>query len=281
VDVNTTVVEDGETHRVNLTYDLTPDAMLYTNYSTGFRPGGVNRLTTAPPYQADTLTNVEAGAKTSWFDHRLRLNGAAFLEHWKNVQVATQGASGITSIANLGRATIKGGEAELEWLVIDGLTLSVSGTYVDARTATDFCRPIKATGQTVTDCSITSLDTAKGSHLPVTPDFKGNLTARYKFDMGGLHNFVQAAAVHQTSSTPSIENFQNESEGTIPGFTTADFSAGTGVGNWHVEAYIENAFDSHAELSRFTECGTVDCGVNYRSYVIKPMNYGVKFGQKF
>ncbi len=281
VDTNTKVVEDGETHRVNLTYEVTDNAMLYGTYSTGFRPGGVNRLTTAPPYEADTITNIEFGAKTSWFNHRVRLNGAAFLEHWKNVQVATQGASGITSIANLGRARIAGGEGELEWLVVDGLTLSMSGTYVDAVTTTDFCRPVKATGQPVSDCSLTSLDTAKGSHLPVTPNFKSNLTARYKFDWSGLQNYVQAAAVHQTSSTPSIENFQNIQEGKIPGYTSADFAVGTGMGNWHMEAFIDNAFDSRAELSRLTECGTVDCGTNYRSFIIKPRIIGLKFGQKF
>jgi outer membrane receptor protein involved in Fe transport len=281
VDVNTKVVEDGETHRLNFTYDITNDAMVYTTYSTGFRPGGVNRLTTAPPYRSDTITNVELGFKTSWFDHRLRLNGAGFIEHWKNIQVATQGASGITSIANLGKARILGGEGELEWLVIDGLTLSLSGTYVDARTTTDFCRPVKATGQTVTDCSLTSLDTAKGSHLPVTPNFKSNMTARYKFDAANLHNYAQAAVVHQTSSTPGIENFANEQEGTIPGYTSVDFALGTGMGNWHAEAYIDNAFDKRAELSRLTECGTVDCGTNYRSFIIKPRVFGIKFGQKF
>jgi outer membrane receptor protein involved in Fe transport len=281
VDTNTKVVEDGETHRVNLTYDVTPNVMAYTTYSTGFRPGGVNRLTTAPPYRSDTITNVEFGAKSSWFDHRVRLNGAAFLEHWKNVQVATQGQSGITSIANLGKARIIGGEAELEWLVLEKLTLSASGTYVDARTTTPFCRPIKATGQPTDDCSLTSLDTAKGSHLPVTPNFKSNITARYKFDWLGLNNYAQAAAVHQTSSTPNIENFQNVQEGLIPGYTAVDFALGTGSGNWHAEAFVSNAFDKRAELSRFTECGTVDCGTNYRSFIIQPRMFGIKFGQKF
>ena len=133
----------------------------------------------------------------------------------------------------------------------------------------------------MSDCSLTSLDTAKGSHLPVTPNFKSNLTARYKFDWSGLQNYVQAAAVHQTSSTPSIENFQNIQEGKIPGYTSADFAVGTGAGNWHMEAFIDNAFDSRAEISRFTECGTVDCGTNYRSFIIKPRILGLKFGQKF
>jgi iron complex outermembrane recepter protein len=37
------VVENGETHKINLTYQIDPDRMVYTTYSTGFRPGGNNR----------------------------------------------------------------------------------------------------------------------------------------------------------------------------------------------------------------------------------------------
>ena len=37
------VKEIGETHKVNLTWQIDDDKMLYATYSTGFRPGGVNR----------------------------------------------------------------------------------------------------------------------------------------------------------------------------------------------------------------------------------------------
>jgi outer membrane receptor protein involved in Fe transport len=281
VDVNDKVVENGETHRVNLTWDIDADRMIYGTYSTGFRPGGVNRLPTAPPYQSDTLVNIEGGWKTSWFDHHLRFNGAVFLEHWDNVQLATQGLYGIESIDNIGKATIKGVESQLEWAAFDGLTVSFSGTYLDAKTTTDFCVPIRATGAVVTDCSLTSIETPAGSHLPITPDFKGNLQARYSFAFRDFKNFVQAVVSHQTSSTPTIQGDVNAVLGTLPGFTTADFSVGTGRDNWKLEAYINNAFSSYGELARLTECGTLNCEQDYRSYLIKPMNFGIKFGQKF
>jgi iron complex outermembrane receptor protein len=279
VDTNTKVVADGETHRLNFQYQIDPDLMVYTTYSTGYRPGGVNRVTTAAPYRADTLTNIELGWKTSWLDHHVRFNGAVFYEHWKDVQVATQGQYGITSIQNLGKADIKGIESELEWAAAEHLVLGVSGTYVDAKTTTDFCTPDPKTGYPVASCAVP--DTVKGSRLPVTPQLKGDATARYKFNVGNFASFAQVAVIHQSSSVPTIEGTKNVLIGTIPGFTTEDFSVGTGMNNWHVEAYIENAFDSHGELSRGTECGTADCAAHYRSFLIKPMNFGVKFGQKF
>ena len=73
-----TTKEDGVTPRVNLTYKFTEEAMVYATYSEGFRPGGINRRGTLPPYEADWLTNYELGWKSTWFDNRLRFNGAVF-----------------------------------------------------------------------------------------------------------------------------------------------------------------------------------------------------------
>src|SRR5665213_1626575 len=63
------VSDSGQVPRVNLTYKITPDAMVYATWSKGFRPGGVNRTAQVgiPPYQADFLTNWEIGWKTQWF----------------------------------------------------------------------------------------------------------------------------------------------------------------------------------------------------------------------
>ena len=279
VDTNSKVIANGETHRINLQYQFDPDVMVYTTYSTGYRPGGVNRITTAAPYRADTLTNIEVGWKTAWLDHHLRLNGAIFLEHWKDVQVATQGQYGITSIQNLGKADIKGIESELEWAAAEHLVVGLSATYVHARTTTDFCTPDRSTGAPVASCAVP--DTPSGSQLPVTPELKANATARYKFNFGDFESFVQGAVIHQSSTVPSIEGSKNATIGTIPGYTSADFSVGTGKGNWHMEAYIENAFGSYGELGRVSECGTDNCDANYRSYIVRPTNYGIKFGQKF
>ena len=52
VNTDKKVVEHGETHRVNLQYQVTPDLMVYGTWSTGFRPGGNNRMPTAGSYQS-------------------------------------------------------------------------------------------------------------------------------------------------------------------------------------------------------------------------------------
>ena len=65
--VNKHVYEWGETHKFNLQWQIDDADMLYATYSTGFRPGGVNRVGSLPPYQSDSLTNYEIGWKTRWW----------------------------------------------------------------------------------------------------------------------------------------------------------------------------------------------------------------------
>jgi outer membrane receptor protein involved in Fe transport len=109
-----------------------------------------------------------------------------------------------------------------------------------------------------------------------------NGTARYKFDVGDYKSFLQGVVIHQSSSTSNLQVSYNDATGNVPHFTTFDFSVGTGMKDWHLEAYIENAFDKRGELARVTQCTSAAiCFADYRVYAIKPMNFGLKFGQKF
>jgi outer membrane receptor protein involved in Fe transport len=279
VNTDKKVVENGETHKVNLTYQIDPDVMVYGTYSTGFRPGGNNRLPQVAPYGSDTLTNFELGWKTAWLDHRLRANGAVFYEKWKGLQYSVSGSNGITSIINAANADIKGIEGDLSYLPIESLTLTGSGTYVDARTTNPLC-PLDPNTETVThDCADPIAPT--GTQLPVTPRLKLNGTARYRIDYLDYQNFIQATVVHQGSSTSQLNQTLNQEMGDLPRFTTFDFSVGTGMKNWQLSAYIENAFDTRGQLGRNAECASANCYTEYHVYPIKPMNFGVKFGQKF
>jgi len=281
VNTNKKVVESGETHKITLTYQIDPDRMVYGTYSTGFRPGGNNRLPNVASYAADTLTNFELGWKTAWLDHRLRTNGAVFYEKWNNFQYSVTGQSGITSIVNAANAQVKGIEGDVSWLALDSLTLSASGTYVNARTTQNLCN-LNEDEQVVHNCSAADLTAPSGTQLPVTPKLKGNATARYKFNVNDYESFVQGTLIHQGSSTSQLQQTGPYNlEPNLPKFTTFDFSAGTGMHAWHLEAYIENLFDKQGQLGRIAQCADAYCYQNSRIYPIKPMNFGVKFGQKF
>ena len=77
---NTIIPKDTEgsgfTHRLNLTWKPSEDLLLYTTWSRGFRPGGINRRSTIAPYAPDYLTNYEVGFKATLLDGALRFNAA-------------------------------------------------------------------------------------------------------------------------------------------------------------------------------------------------------------
>jgi iron complex outermembrane receptor protein len=283
VNTNKKVVQNGETHKVNLTYQLTPDAMVYGTWSTGFRPGGNNRLPPAGSFRADTLANFELGWKTAWLERRLRVNGAVFYERWKDIQTTIQGESGITSIVNAGNARVEGMEADISWAATDHLTLSASGTgLLRAELTTTFCAPTRD-GRPQFGCTDPAAIAAiAGTQLPVTPKVKANGTARYAFNVGEYKSFVQGSVIHQSSTTYSLESTRYLA-GDTPAFTTFDFSAGTAKDNWHIEFYVENAFDKRGQLGKLSECNDAlgYCLSNAKIYPVKPMQFGLKFGQNF
>jgi len=283
--VNSAVREKGETHRLNGTIQIDPDHMVYATYSTGFRPGGPNRRPSLSAYNSDKLSNYEAGWKTSWLNHRVRFNGAAFIEKWDGVQLTIPGPNGINDIFNVGNARVTGVESDLTWLPIDSLELSAAGTHINAHTTTDFCGENRVIGTPgyglpLASCPGTA-SSPSGTPLPITPNFKGNATARYKFTLDNYKMFAQAAVFHQSSATSILNVSQNAAIGDAPAFTTVDLSYGVGKDKWKAELFVKNAFDSRGELNRNTQCTAGYCFANPRVYPTTPQTFGVKFSNTF
>jgi len=276
-DLRAEVREEGETHRVNVTWRIDDDRMVYATYSTGFRPGGVNRRNDIPgvgPYDPDTLDNYEVGWKTSWDDNRLRFNGDVFWDIWNKFQFPFLGPNSVTIIKNVGQATSKGAEAEVSWLPIDNLTLSGSGAYTDATLSTDYCGgPCSAPGATI--------QAPKGSQMPITPKWKLNGTARYQWNFGDFLAHVQGSVVHESGRWADLRTYERSLLGKEKAFTTFDFTAGVDRDNWTVELALLNAFDERAELGRFAECTPGTCG--FQTYILpsRPRTIALTFSQKF
>ncbi len=271
-------VQSGETHKVNLSWKIDGDHLVYATYSTGYRPGGVNRLPGVNPYTADTLSNYEVGVKTAWFRRKLILNIAAFQEEWHDVQfsVTTPGSSGTLSIYNVGNARIKGVEGDFS-ATLGGFNLSGSASYIDGKTTTAFCG-IGLGGNP--DCA-TGIFVSNGAILPIQPKFKGNMTARYGVEIGSAKAFVQGTVNHQSSTRAALGDADAAAFGPIYGFTTADFSLGADMGRWHWEAFIQNAFDKRGILSLNSACIPSACAPYARAYPIKPQMFGIKLGAKY
>jgi outer membrane receptor protein involved in Fe transport len=290
--LNREVRDSGGVPLGNVTYKITPDKLVYATFSKGFRPGGVNR-TEQPgigPYQPDFLTNYEIGWKTQWFGRRLRWNGAAFWEDWKNFQFSFLGPNSLTIIENGGNARIKGLENEIQWAATGNLMLSANFTFLDPVLTQDYCGSASATS-----CpGLITLDepffpgtqfvgplAAKGTQLPVVPKFKGNVVARYTYNgPDDLEPFLQASWVYQTSTRPLLRSDETETVGMQPAYGLLDLAAGYQQRGMELQLLVTNATDRRAELTRFVQTNPV---YDNQPYVIpaQPRTFVLKFSQRF
>jgi iron complex outermembrane receptor protein len=83
-DIHTRVEDDWSEllPRVNLSYNVSDDKMVYAGVSRSFIPGGICYTTMTGlgnlKYDSQTAWNYEVGAKTEWFGNRLRINPVLF-----------------------------------------------------------------------------------------------------------------------------------------------------------------------------------------------------------
>lgn len=286
--------EDNVIYKVTLTYRIDPDKLVYVTASDGYRPGGANRNATFAPYQSDTLSNYELGWKTTWFDNKLRWNGDIFYDPWQDFQFTFLGQNGLPDIVNAGQAVSQGIESDLSWKVAQHVTLSGSASLIDAHLTAPYCGTVDAQGNPVTSCPASTAEAPSGTQLPVTPYFKGNMTGRYDFELGGdSDGFFQTALMYTGGSwadirqrlysaqTPVHYIDPRELLGRMPSFVEVDFAAGLNWGNSSLQLYIKNAFNSLGQVSRYAECAVNICGYETYAVPIRPLTVGLEFGQKF
>ena len=273
------VKDSGNSAKVNFTYRFDDQRLVYATYSEGFRPGGINRRLAFPPYSADYLTNYEIGFKTSWAGDRLRFNGAVFSQDWDDAQFSFLGQNSLTQVVNGGNARIRGLEADLLWAATENLMLTAGFSYLDGELTENFCENL-VNNEPVNDCA--DPEAPKGTRLPVTPDFKGNVSARYTFELGSFEAHLQGAVAYVGSRWPDLRSEQRSILGKADAYTIADFTAGIGKDRYTVELFIKNAFDERAELDRWAQCDASICG-NTGTYITPtmPRTIGLRFGQRF
>ena len=294
----------GFKSRANISWKLTPEAMIYATWSQGFRPGGFNRgischLADANgvkqwcvpiEYQSDDLTNLELGWKTELLDHHLQFNGSVYQETWKNVQ------TGIFRPADLGNLTIglngpdyrvRGIEMQLIARVTTGLTVqgSVSwnkseltnSPYLIANnpallTADPVKNPGSAAefGRPIT--SIVNPYGAPGTPLANSPPFQGNIRARYEFSLSNYNAFWQIGVQHSAHSYSSATTSNRFDQ---PNWTTVDASLGVSKDAWRIELVGQNLTDENKSLfttaAQFVRAETP----------MRPRTLGLQIGYKF
>jgi iron complex outermembrane recepter protein len=234
--------ESGFKSRVNLTWHVTPDAMLYYTWSQGFRPGsfnqnggtlhaygtdGVQQYILHQAYLSDSLTNNEIGWKAEFLNRRVQWNGSIYRENWNNVQIALfdPGLLGnVFSNTNGQDFVIKGLETSVTARIVDGLTLIGAASWNKSEqvnspaliannpASNNYGKPItQACDSTGANCSaVTNVFGPIGSPTADAPPIQFSLRARYDWNFNDYSAYFQVGASHvghsftQAGANPTI-----------------------------------------------------------------------------
>ncbi|MGD9598267.1 MAG: TonB-dependent receptor plug domain-containing protein [Steroidobacteraceae bacterium] len=135
---------DLESSRFNPSFTAnfgwTEDVSTYLRVATGYKAGGSSEgvdvgqfgLTFAP----EDVTVYELGLKSDLFDRHLRLNAAAFISKYDDMQLffaTTPSDLSVVLGLNAGKATISGLELETLWQPTDSLSLTLAYTWLDPK----------------------------------------------------------------------------------------------------------------------------------------------------
>jgi iron complex outermembrane receptor protein len=281
----------GFVHRLNLTYKPTKDLLFYATWSRGFRPGGVNRRGSFPPYKPDYLTNYEVGAKWS-FGRGSHFNIAGYIEDWNAMQVSLLGENGLTVVRNVGKARISGIEADLFLRPMQGLTWSTGVSYNHAVLREDFCFDEEAA-----DCRDAGLFggldllAEKGDKLPLTAPWKGSSSVRYEWDLSpDIKANVQGTVSYEGTRRRDLRPGINDIFGNMKSYAETDVSAGIDKGPWSLDLFVKNLFDVRGQLSKGIQCREEVCGDPFGdtamggkiyTVVSRPRLIGLRVGRKF
>ena len=161
--------------------------MFYGSYSTGFKSGGFNEQagtlgSASTAFDPEEAASFEVGMKADLLDNTLRLNVAAFVVEYSDLQVdsvvAVEGVGQESIVNNAGEVTSSGIEADIMWLATDQLTIDATLGLLDAEYDKFDCNRDNNAATPDVDC--TDFDVKR------TPETTASLGVTYNIELAGI-----------------------------------------------------------------------------------------------
>ena len=174
--------------KLAIDYQWNENALLYGQYSRGFRTGGLSPLSSDPSqpalmeFKPEHSNNFEIGLKSDWAAHKLRINFAAFYSNITDAQVPSLILpDAVTITKNVGKLNSKGAELELIALPFKGFSLQYNIGITDAKFES---LVLSQQGEAID---------LKGKNQIFTPDMTSFLAIQYNrtLNNNGLHAFIR------------------------------------------------------------------------------------------
>ena len=233
------VDNDTTVPRFVLKYRYDSDLMVYGSASMGFRSGGIQFFedpfgTFENTFDPEDLWTYELGAKGFLFDGAVTYDTAVFYTEYDNVQVYAPNNFGLQAFVNGGEAEVTGFEIAATWSATDNLNFRGSYSYNDS----EYTEP--------------GLSHDVGDPMDYIPENSYSLSADYQFNWTNSVGGNFRVDYYFTDERPySAKGF-----GYVPDTATSDeieslnLRLGATFGSWNVTAFVENAQNNDAALSK-------------------------------
>jgi len=159
-----------------LDYQATENTFAYISATRGFESGGWNYtqpVSTGSGFDPEYVWSYEAGVKSEFLNHRVRLNVDTFLAHYTDLQVRTYDpANTLFQVKNAATANTHGVEIALLARPTARLLTGLDLSWLDAR----------YTNFTYTQPGFSPVNYS-GNLLEYAPEWQANLTAQYAISL--------------------------------------------------------------------------------------------------
>lgn len=225
--------EDGWSVKILGSRRLAPGVMMYAQASQGFRPGGINTVPSLPPnlaaYGADSLWNYELGIKSSWLANRLVFNAAIYEIDWEDMQYSATSTNGAFAyITNLGKARIRGLEADASFVLNPAWRGGLSLTLTDAVLTRD-----------QTSAEGAGLGSA-GDRIPAVPRAGAEGWMEYRRDLGGDVQLLLRGDAAYVGRSHSAFDVASATDVELGDYWLFNLRGGVRTANWTLNVFVEN-----------------------------------------
>lgn len=258
----------------SVSYRWNEDVMTYVTVSRGYKAGGYDKYpgTAAAvgiPFDEETSTNYEVGAKMAFFDNRLQIDASAFIVRIKDMQLASTVISPISNLpvgvtTNVGNGKTKGFEFEASAIPVEGLVLRGNMSYVDAT----FTKLTNVVGVN-----------AEGGRIPYVPKWTASASADYTHGLGtGGYDLKWSLSYRYVGSHftgNGVAPF--DLRWNIDNYDILDASVTLMADAWDVSLFVNNITDDFAVTRRFQPVFQP-----YNRVVTEaPRQFGVRLGYRW
>lgn len=222
----------GFTPSASLTYELTPDRLVYLRFGSAFRSGGLDPANARTGrYDADEVRSVDLGTRLLLDHGRFSVSGGAFRTTWANVQSDYLQADGLVATRTAGDALILGAEVSAEWRP-GRWRLRAGGVAQRARL----------------ERAVGAVDLPDDRRLPVVPDATARLELGRTVETAGARVDLTVAGDYVGRSRLSYDAGLDRGMG---GYATVRAAAATTLGGLEVRVEADNLLDARADTFAF------------------------------